>query len=188
MYEEALNDQNNTKLDGLMLQANKLYREIQSKYISKKFDNLNQKLDDKINATENSTSELMFNIISIFLGITITTSMVAGLEFIEGTFIIFYFLSCAWITLTILMMSSLLLRSSDKKNIIVVVIWFLFTTLWAIIGIKSYDKYDKEVTEENKVSEKDELNESTSKNNEEEIIIDTDNYQNISSSSLDKNH
>lgn len=109
-----------------------------------KFNDLNKKLNDKINDTENSTSELMFNIISIFLGISITSAMVAGLEFISGTFIVFYFLSCAWIALTILTISSLMLRRLDKRNIIVIIIWGVYTILWVVTGLFSYDVYKKD--------------------------------------------
>lgn len=144
LYEESLNDQKNPEIESLLLHANKLYRELQSKYISRKFDDLNKKLDEKISDAENSTSELMFNIISIFLGISITSAMVAGLEFISGTFVVFYFLSCAWIALTILTISSLMLRRLDKRNVIVIIIWSVYTILWVITGLISYNVYKEE--------------------------------------------
>ena len=56
----------------------------------------------------------MFNVISIFLGISVTSAMISGIEYVYGKLIIFYFFSCAWIALTILCLSSILLKKIDK--------------------------------------------------------------------------
>ena len=92
--ESETNGSKNDELDRLILEAHQLYKQIEAQYISIKFDKLNQRLDDKMEETENATSSIMFNVISIFLGISITSAMITGIEYIESEFIIFYFLSC----------------------------------------------------------------------------------------------
>lgn len=153
IYEEALSDKDNPKINTLLLQANKLYRETQAVYIELKFNYLNKRLDDKINDTEKSTTELMFNIISIFLGISITSAMVAGLEFVTRPFIVFYFLSCAWVALTILTISSVLLKRLEK-NIVVIIIWSIYTIIWIGVGRVSLDIYNSSIERTNILEKK----------------------------------
>lgn len=85
--------------------------------------------------TENATSSIMFNVISIFLGISITSAMITGIEYIESEFIIFYFLSCAWIALTILTISAIYFKRIVCKTIIITVIYGIFTIIWIIVGL-----------------------------------------------------
>lgn len=89
LLESSLTGSKEKELKELLLEVNQLYREIQSKYITLKFDNVNQKLNDKITETENSTSTIMFNVISIFLGISITSAMITGFNNIDPIFTIF---------------------------------------------------------------------------------------------------
>lgn len=133
--ESETNGSKNDELDRLILEAHQLYKQIEAQYISIKFDKLNQRLDDKMEETENATSSIMFNVISIFLGISITSAMITGIEYIESEFIIFYFLSCAWIALTILTISAIYFKRIDCKTIIITVIYGIFTIIWIIIGL-----------------------------------------------------
>lgn len=113
-YEELLADTNDKKLKRKLLEASRVYRELQNKYLSKKFDFFNNKLDEAIAKTETNLSSIVFNVISIFLGISVTSAMISGIEYVHGKLIIFYFFSCAWIALTILCLSSILLKKIDK--------------------------------------------------------------------------
>ncbi len=133
--ESETNGSKNDELDRLILEAHQLYKQIEAQYISIKFDKLNQRLDDKMEETENATSSIMFNVISIFLGISITSAMITGIEYIESEFIIFYFLSCAWIALTILTISAIYFKRIDCKTIIITVIYGIFTIIWIIVGL-----------------------------------------------------
>ena len=133
--ESETNGSKNDELDRLILEAHQLYKQIEAQYISIKFDKLNQRLDDKMEETENATSSIMFNVISIFLGISITSAMITGIEYIESEFIIFYFLSCAWISLTILTISAIYFKRIYCKTIIITVIYGIFTIIWIIVGL-----------------------------------------------------
>ena len=150
--ESAINGTEDDTLKKLTLQVNQLYREIQTKYISIKFEKVNKKLDDQITETENSTSSIMFNVISIFLGISITNAMITGFDKMKPEFVIFYFFSCAWIALTILTVGALYFKKLDKKTVIILIIYSIVTTLLITIGIYSYKEYDKnnnkEITEQ----------------------------------------
>lgn len=80
----------------------------------------------------------MFNVISIFLGISVTSAMISGIEYVHGKLIIFYFFSCAWIALTILCLLSILLKKIDKQLSIVLIIYILYTIVWIFMGIKCF--------------------------------------------------
>lgn len=147
--EESLMNETNSELNEMLLQANILYRDIQLKFVTYKFDDLNNKLDSKISDAETSTTSLMFNVISIFLGISITNAMISGIELVNSEFILFYFLSCAWIALTILTISTLLLKRIDKRTNIVLIIYIIFSIIWIAIGLISYNSYQKKAINNN---------------------------------------
>lgn len=103
------------------------YIEEKDKYIDKKIANIDELL-----------SSILFNVISIFLGISIVTSMVAGMEYIESNYILFYFMSCAWIAITILVISSYLLKSDTSKVKCILNYYLIYTLIYIIIGIVSF--------------------------------------------------
>lgn len=140
--EQGINGANNTELKRLVLEADQKYRQIEAKYITTKFDRLNERLDDKILETENTTNSIMFNVVSIFLGISITSAMITGIEFISSEFVLFYFLSCAWVALTILTISAIYLKKFDTKTTIILIIYTIFSIVWIGVGIISYSLYE----------------------------------------------
>ncbi len=140
--EQEITGSKNNELDRLLLEANQLYKQLENQYILRKFEKVNQRLDDKIIEAENSTTSIMFNVISIFLGISITSAMISGIEYISSEFIVFYFFSCAWIALTIITISALYLKKPDIKSIVIIIIYFLFTIAWITIGLISYKNYE----------------------------------------------
>lgn len=177
LLESSLTGSKEKELNDLLLEVNQLYREIQSKYITLKFDNVNQKLDDKITETENSTSTIMFNVISIFLGISITSAMITGFNNINPIFTIFYFMSCAWIALTILTISSIYLKRLDKKTYIILGLYIIYSIIWINIGLLSYNLYDEKIKNES-INTK-EVSESKDKEDTKENYIIEENKQEV---------
>lgn len=171
LLESSLTGSKEKELKELLLEVNQLYREIQSKYITLKFDSVNQKLDDKITETENSTSTIMFNVISIFLGISITSAMITGFNNIDPIFTIFYFMSCAWIALTILTISSIYLKRLDKKTYIILVLYIVYSIIWIAIGLMSYNLYKEE---NEKINTEEILELKDGKYTKEQYIIEVD--------------
>ena len=177
LLESSLTGSKEKELNDLLLEVNQLYRETQSKYITLKFDNVNQKLDDKITETENSTSTIMFNVISIFLGISITSAMITGFNNIDPIFTIFYFMSCAWIALTILTISSIYLKRLDKKTYIILGLYIIYSIIWINIGLLSYNLYDEKIKNES-INTK-EVSESKDNENKKENYIIEDHNQEV---------
>ena len=176
LLESSLTGSKEKELNDLLLEVNQLYREIQSKYITLKFDNVNQKLDDKITETENSTSTIMFNVISIFLGISITSAMITGFNNINPIFTIFYFMSCAWIALTILTISSIYLKRLDKKTYIILGLYIVYSIIWINIGLLSYNLY-KEKIENESINTKEVSESKDNEDRKENYIIEDDNQE-----------
>lgn len=158
-YEETLASIDNSTIKAKLLKANKLFRDIQLSYMDKQFreyngildknfNEYNKKMDETAKETQEHTSSLLFNVISIFLGISITSAMITGFRNVEAEFTIFYFMSCAWMALTIITVAALYLKTNNNNKPIVV-IYIIFSILWILIGIVSYDIYKENNPKEN---------------------------------------
>jgi len=130
------------------------YRQIQSIYIdlkvkilSKKTNILEKNFNDEIKHTIEDTQEVannsLFSIAAIFLGITLVSAMVAGIQYIDKELVILYFLSIGWVAITVLGIASIMIKRFNKKSIAIILIIALYTAGILAIGYNTYKNKEK---------------------------------------------
>ena len=95
-------------------EANQLYRETEVLYFDKKMELLNKKINESFQKSENSLKEItggtLFSIASVFLGISLTSSLVSGVQYIESNYILLYFITCLLIAVVTIGLSAIFMR------------------------------------------------------------------------------
>lgn len=139
--------------------ANKLYRDIELSYFERKIEFLNKKTEENFKDFEESLKEItgntVFNIASVFLGISLTSALVSGVQFIEKDLIILYFLTCLLIITVTIGVTAIFIRKADKKSYFMLAIIFIVSALWlcAFFNYNSHPQIN-EVTKNDLVNEK----------------------------------
>ena len=143
-------DSLNNKLRKGILDVNTYHRNIQSSYmdlkvkvLSKKVENIETKFSEEmqsqITQTQEITNNTFFNIASVFLGVSLVSSMVAGIQYVDKNYFLLYFLTVGWVALLVLSLSSILIRRFNRKSIGLLVVLALYTFIVFSFGWKTLD-------------------------------------------------
>lgn len=134
-------------------EANQLYRETEVLYFDKKIELLNKKIniyDKTIKKTfqesEKSLKEItggtLFSIASVFLGISLTSSLVSGVQYIKPNFILLYFMTCLLIAVITIGLSAIFMRKGDNKAKVIIRVIVIVSIIWGITAFFSYNNID----------------------------------------------
>lgn len=133
-------------------EINQLYRDTEVLYFDKKFEMINEKIDNYDNNIEDTfkkseenlkdiTGGTLFSIASVFLGISLTSALVTGVQHIKEEFIILYFITCLLIAIITIGLSAIFMRKTDKKTYIISTIIILVSLIWIVTAFLSYKLY-----------------------------------------------
>lgn len=129
------------------------YRNIQNNYFTKKIEILNEKtkkytkekneeirqsVEKATSETNKITENLLLSVISIFLGVSLVTAMITGIEKMGITNMFAYFTSICWITIIVLGFAYILVRQEDSKTKYIITTMILTTIILAFVLYKSY--------------------------------------------------
>lgn len=128
-------------------ESNQLYRSLEIEYFNKKIELLNNEINKTAFDSEQNLKEItggtLFSIASVFLGISLTSSLVAGVQEINENFIILYFMTCLLVAVITIGTATLFMRKFDAKSIVITTIIVVVSILWGIIACLTYDKYNE---------------------------------------------
>lgn len=127
----------------------RMYRDLQNIYISKRIeliDKKTQKLDNHIKKSLNNVTEdinkitenLLFSVISILLGISLVTSMITGIEKLDPGDMLPYFVSICWVSIIVLGFAYILIRLYDKKTRFIITSMIIATIVLSLVMIYTY--------------------------------------------------
>lgn len=127
-------------------ELNQLYRSLEILYFDKKIEILKITMDKIVDDSERNmkdlTSGTLFSIASVFLGISLTSALVTGVEYVGSNFILLYFMTCLLITVFSIGLASIFMRKYDDKSIVITVIIAFVSFLWLVTAYYSYNDYD----------------------------------------------
>ncbi len=137
-------------------ETNRLYRETEILFFNKKIDLLNEKInnydakiDDSLKKSEENIKDItggtLFSIASVFLGISLTSALVSGVEIINENYIILYFITCLLISISTVGISAILIRKFDKKSIAILLIIVFISIAWMFAAKFSYKNSKKKL-------------------------------------------
>lgn len=161
MILEQLMDSSNNINETLKKSINKtdIYnRKIQNNFMDLKVrvlfqmaNNLQNKFDEEIakqiENTQEVTNNTIFSIAAVFLGITLTSAMVAGIQYITHSHMLLYFLTIGWVAVTIMTLASILIKRFDKKSLWLSVIVVIYTI--GVVGYGVYVEKEDNISEQN---------------------------------------
>ncbi len=134
-------------------EINQSYRDTELLFFNKKIELLNNKIMSTFEKTEanleHMTSNTLFGITSVFLGISLTSALVIGVQYVGKEFLFLYFMTCLLIAVITIGLTSIFLRKFDNKSQVILVIIFLISFLWLIIGFFSYKLYINNMDDNN---------------------------------------
>lgn len=126
---------------------NQSYRSLEIIYFNKKIDILSNTINKTAKNYEENlkdiTGGILFSIASVFLGISLTSALVVGVQGINSYFIILYFMTCVLISIITIGIAANFMRKFDIKSIVISIIIILVSILWGITAYLTYDNYDK---------------------------------------------
>lgn len=147
-------------------ELNQSYRSLEILYFNKKINMLSNTIDKIANETEQNLKDItggtLFSIASVFLGISLTSALVAGVQGINNCFVILYFMTCLLISVVTIGIAAIFMRKFDIKSIVILIIIILVSIVWGITAHFTYKNYD----EINEVKQKE--NETTEQNLDKE--------------------
>lgn len=162
-----------TDLKKTVEELNLAYRNLEISYFNKKIEILSNTINKTAVETEQNLKDItggtLFSIASVFLGISLTSALVTGVQEINENFIILYFMTCLLIPTITIGIATLLMRKFDKKSIAISIIIILVSILWGVTAYFTYDtnNNNNECQKENLVTDQ-ESNEGSQENNNPE--------------------
>lgn len=163
-----------TELKKNIEELNQSYRNLELVYFNKKIDILSNTINKTAIESEQNLKDLtggtLFSIATVFLGISLTSALVAGVKEMESHFLILYFMTCLLIPMITIGFAAIFMRKFDKKSIAISIIIAIVSILWGITAFFTYKSYniDDETKQENVVSTQDSNNVEHEKINQEE--------------------
>ena len=155
-------------------ELNQSYRSLEILYFNKKIDILSNTINKTAKNSEENLKDItggtLFSIASVFLGISLTSALVAGVQGINSYFIILYFMTCVLISVITIGIAAIFMRKFDIKSIVISIIIILVSILWGITAYLTYDNYDKFNEIKNNATINQGLNEENKVNNNQEIL------------------
>ncbi len=142
-------------------EANQLYRYIEILYFNKKIEFLNNQVkayDEIIKKSEENLKDItggtLFSIASVFLGISLTSALVTGVQYVGGEFVLLYYITCLFIAVVTIGLSAIFMRKVDVKSIFITVIIAIISVVWFSVAYFSYSIYvhNQEIEEHNNSS------------------------------------
>lgn len=159
-------------------EANRLYRETEVLYFDKKIELLNKKINiydktikETFQKSENSLKEItggtLFSIASVFLGISLTSSLVSGVQYVESNFLLLYFITCLLIAIVTIGLSAIFMRKVDTKAKVIICVIVIVSIIWGMIAFFSYNNIDNkksinDITNNSNINEEEKIEEGKS--------------------------
>lgn len=144
-------------------EINQSYRNLEILYFNKKIDLVNNVINKTAADTEQNLKDItggtLFSIASVFLGISLTSALVAGVQKINDSFIILYFMTCLLIAVITIGTAAIFMRKFDKKTVVIIIVIVLVSALWGNIAYLTYEKQNSELTQKDNICTKKETNE-----------------------------
>lgn len=126
-------------------ETNQLYRSTEIQYFNKKINLLDSSMKNTFKESENNIKDMtngtLFSIASVFLGISLTSALVAGVQYVTAEFLILYYVTCLLIAVVTIGLTAIFVRKIDKKSIVITIIIALISILWLAVAISSYNVY-----------------------------------------------
>lgn len=137
--EELARDNSSVKTK--ISRLNSIYRNLQNKFINKEIELANKNITELEETTKEITGNAIFPIASIFLGISLTSAIVAGIDNITNPYItILFLLTGGLIILFTVGISSILLRKVDKKSVCIIIVMVLYISVYVWASFTIYNK------------------------------------------------
>lgn len=143
--EEYINESNDVSLKNSIAEVLSLYRSVQNSLLSKKMMLIDKKLefldysiDGVKEKTDEITGNILFSTIAIFLGISLVTSMIAGIDKISREHLLVYYVTIGWLATTIIGISFLLLRNFNKKSTFILMVIGIFSFILLLVIWKTF--------------------------------------------------
>lgn len=131
------------KLNSSIRKVQSSYMDLKVGVLSKKVESLedkfNKEIETKIEETQEITNNTFFNIASVFLGVSLVSSMVAGIQFLDKDHFLLYYLTIGWVALMVLSLSSILIRRFNLKSFGLILVLGLYSLVVLIFGWKTFD-------------------------------------------------
>ena len=83
--------------------------------------------------TNDITSNILFSVIAIVLGISLVTAMITGIQKLDTHYLLVYFVSIGWLAIIVMGTAYLLVRDYDKKSQSILVVIGIFTFVLIIV-------------------------------------------------------
>lgn len=165
---EVMDDIKNKNIRNMIYRLNSYCIKVQSAFMGLKVNFIQKNMNDleekfnketaqKIEDTEEVSNGHYFNIASVYLGISLVSAMVAGIEFINKDYFLLYFLTIGWIALVVIGFTSILIRRFNKKSVFILAIIAIYTLVLLHFGYKTYDIIERRNNLYNCETEKEQL-------------------------------
>lgn len=152
IYLNAMSvDEKEFKTD--MEELNQEYRSLEILYFDKQINILRDAVNNTAFESEKYIKDLttgtLFSIASVFLGISLTSALVAGLEYISSNFIILYFITCLLIAVVTIGIAAIFMRKFDDKSRVIVIIIVAVSALWGMTVYYTYENNGNNCNDQN---------------------------------------
>lgn len=168
-----------TELKKNIEELNQSYRNLEIIYFNKKIDILSNKISKTAIESEQNLKDLtggtLFSIATVFLGISLTSALVAGVQEIDSHYLILYFMTCLLIPMITIGFAAIFMRKFDKKSIAISILIVIVSILWGMTAFFTYNNKDKNHECQKTVV----INQDSNENNQEEINQSQQESENI---------
>ena len=119
------------------------FRDLEIAYFNKEIDLLKQEINVIATNSENNIKDIagstLFSIASVFLGISLTSSIVSGVQKISIEYMFLFLLTCLLIPVITIGVAAIFMRKFDIKSKVMFAIMVSISVLWGIVAFYTYN-------------------------------------------------
>lgn len=133
-------------------ELNQTYHSTEILYFNKKIDLLKKDISKTAEESEKNIKDItggtLFSIASVFLGISLTSSLVTGVLNMNSSFTILYYMTCLLIAVITIGTAAIFMRKYDDKSKTIMIIIVLISIIWGIVAFKTIPESDNKKCEQ----------------------------------------